>query len=83
MWTRLRPGDTDPVTGHPHTRPQPTAQLSAGDVLVVDEAGMLDQETSRALLDIAGETDAEVPAPSTTTGSPTAPTRTASASATT
>ena len=60
VWTRLRPGDTDPVTGHVYTGPQPTAQLTAGDVLVIDEAGMLDQETARALLHIADQADARV-----------------------
>jgi len=31
------------------------AQLHAGDLLLVDEAGMLDQDTARALLTIADE----------------------------
>ena len=36
------------------------AMLGRGDLLVVDEAGMLDQETARALLEIVHETDARV-----------------------
>ena len=46
-WTRLTSGQTDPVTGVPYAGPQETAQLTAGDLLVVDEAGMLDQDTAR------------------------------------
>jgi ATP-dependent exoDNAse (exonuclease V) alpha subunit len=60
VWTRLRPGDTDPVTGHVYTGPHSTALITAGDVLVVDEAGMLDQETARALLHVADRADARV-----------------------
>lgn len=37
-----------------------SARLSPGDVLLVDEAGMLDQDTARALLTIADETRARV-----------------------
>jgi DNA transposition AAA+ family ATPase len=40
--------------------PDPTARLRAGDVLLVDEAGMLDQDTARALLTIADEAGARV-----------------------
>jgi len=36
------------------------ATMSAGDLLVVDEAGMLDQDSARALLEIAHQTDARV-----------------------
>ena len=36
--------------------PAPEAVLRPGDLLVVDEAGMLDQDTARALLTIADET---------------------------
>ncbi len=54
-WTRLGPGDTDPSTGIPYLGPQDRARLGAGDLLVVDEAGMLDQDTARALVMIADE----------------------------
>ena len=40
--------------------PEASAQLGAGDLLLVDEAGMLDQDTARALLTIADETGARV-----------------------
>ena len=48
-WTRT---DTEPV--------DPRAVLGRGDLLVVDEAGMLDQDTARALLEIAHECQARV-----------------------
>ena len=40
--------------------PGPGARLRGGDLLLVDEAGMLDQDTARALLTIADETSARV-----------------------
>jgi thymidine kinase len=54
-WTRLAPGQPDPVTGRAYEGPDEPATLRAGDQLVVDEAGMLDQDTARALLTIADE----------------------------
>jgi len=54
-WTRLVPGQPDPVTGREYTGPGDRALLRAGELLVVDEAGMLDQDTARALLTIADE----------------------------
>ncbi|MGI9156550.1 MAG: MobF family relaxase [Marmoricola sp.] len=59
-WTRLTAGDPDPVTGRDYTGPAPAARLAAGDLLVVDEAGMLDQDTARALLTVADEQTARV-----------------------
>lgn len=44
----------------PDATPDLTAQLRPGDLLLVDEAGMLDQDTARALLTIADETRARV-----------------------
>ncbi len=44
----------------PDARPEEGALLRPGDLLLVDEAGMLDQDTARALLAIADETDARV-----------------------
>ena len=38
----------------------PAARLEQGDLLVIDEAGMLDQDTARALLDIALEAQVRV-----------------------
>jgi exodeoxyribonuclease V alpha subunit len=40
--------------------PVPEAVLGLGDVLLVDEAGMLDQDTARALLTVADEMGARV-----------------------
>ncbi len=44
----------------PDTQPVEGARLRPGDLLLVDEAGMLDQDTARALLTIADETGARV-----------------------
>ncbi|TKJ23725.1 MobF family relaxase [Blastococcus sp. CCUG 61487] len=54
-WTRLEPGQADPVTGRVYGGPSEAARLRPGDLLVVDEAGMLDQDTARALLTVADE----------------------------
>jgi hypothetical protein len=54
-WTRLSVGHPDPVTGRAYAGPADGARLRAGDLLVVDEAGMLDQDTARALLTVADE----------------------------
>lgn len=43
-----------------HSTPLPSARLKRGDLLVVDEAGMLDQDTARALLMLADQTSARV-----------------------
>jgi DNA transposition AAA+ family ATPase len=40
--------------------PKPDAVLNPGDLLVVDEAGMLDQDTARELLQIADTTGARI-----------------------
>ena len=45
---------------NPDTEPAPSARLRPGDLLLVDEAGMLDQDTARALLTVADETGARV-----------------------
>src|SRR4051812_4194989 len=60
-WPRLALGHTDPVTGRTYTGPTEGARLRAGDLLVVDEAGMLDQDTAPALLAIADECQGHVP----------------------
>jgi hypothetical protein len=59
-WTRLAPGQTDPVTGRVHAGPTEAAQLRPRDLLVVDEAGMLDQDTARALFTVADECQVHV-----------------------
>lgn len=50
-WTRLPTADRSP---------QPGAVLHRGDVLLVDEAGMLDQDTARALFTLADETGTRI-----------------------
>ena len=55
VWTRLALGDADPVTGAAYAGPGAGAELAPGDLLVVDEAGMLDQDTARALLTVADD----------------------------
>jgi conjugative relaxase-like TrwC/TraI family protein len=59
-WTRLAVGQADPLTGRVYTGPADGARLRAGDLLVVDEAGMVDQDTARALLTVADESQVRV-----------------------
>ncbi len=59
-WTRLTVGETDPATGGIYAGPSEAAQLRPGDLLLVDEAGMLDQDTARALLTVADERQVRV-----------------------
>ena len=58
-WARQPNPSQDPTHG-PDPSPTPGARLQPGDLLLVDEAGMLDQDTARALLTIADETGARV-----------------------
>lgn len=58
VWTRLAVGDTDPMTGATYTGPSRAAQLHRGERVVVDEAGMLDQDTALALFTVAAEAGA-------------------------
>ena len=60
VWTRLNPGDTDPMTGGVYTGPPRKAVLSRGERMIVDEAGMLDQDTAHALLTVTAEAGATV-----------------------
>lgn len=60
VWTRLAPGATDPATGATFTGPPPDAVLRRGDRIVVDEAGMLDQDAALALFTVAAEAGATV-----------------------
>ena len=59
-WARLAVGQDDPVTGGVYAGPGEEARLRPGDLLVVDEAGMLDQDTARALLTVADECQVRV-----------------------
>ncbi len=60
VWTRLRPGDADPETGSTYRGPVQEARLARGERIVVDEAGMLDQDSAVALLQVADEAGATV-----------------------
>lgn len=60
VWTRLTPGQTDPETGRAYTGPPGAARLEAGERVVVDEAGMLDQDTAIALLTVTTQAGATV-----------------------
>ena len=60
LWTRLAPGDTDPDSGRTYTGPPRDARLLRGERVIVDEAGMLDQDTARALLTVTQEAEATV-----------------------
>ena len=60
VWTRLAIGDTDPLTGATYTGPPKEARLHRGERIVVDEAGMLNQDTALALFTVAAETGATV-----------------------
>ncbi len=60
VWTRLGVGEADPDTGRPYTGPGAAARLRRGERIVVDEAGMLDQDTALALLRLADEAGASL-----------------------
>ncbi|MFV0373432.1 MobF family relaxase [Microbacterium sp.] len=60
VWTRLNPGDTDPENGRTYTGPPEDARLARGMRVIVDEAGMLDQDTAHALLTVTAEAGATV-----------------------
>ena len=55
VWTRLAPGDTDSETGRPYAGVPKASQLAPGERVIVDEAGMLDQDTALALFAVAAE----------------------------
>ncbi|MGO3234269.1 MAG: MobF family relaxase, partial [Microbacterium sp.] len=60
VWTCLTPGDTDPETGRTYRGPTEDAQLVRDERVIVDEAGMLDQDTAIALLTVTAEAGATV-----------------------
>jgi ATP-dependent exoDNAse (exonuclease V) alpha subunit len=60
VWTRLVVGDRDPDTDAAYAGPAASARLTRGERIVVDEAGMLDQDTALALLTLADEHGATV-----------------------
>lgn len=59
VWRRLQVGETG-RDGQTYDGPPDAMRLGRGDMLVVDEAGMLDQDTARALLTVADESMARV-----------------------
>nr|WP_269634819.1 MobF family relaxase [Nocardioides sp. CF8] len=60
VWTRLAVGDRDPETGKTYGGPPVWARLARGERIVVDEAGMLDQDGAIALFTLAGDAAATV-----------------------
>ncbi|PZP16206.1 MAG: TrwC relaxase [Brachybacterium faecium] len=60
VWTRLAPGNTDPETGRTYRGPAEGARLARDERVIVDEAGMLDQNTAIALLTVTMEAGATV-----------------------
>ncbi|WP_447924573.1 MobF family relaxase [Georgenia muralis] len=60
VWTRLAVGTVDPDNGRTYAGPRASARLRHGERVVVDEAGMLDQDTALALLQIADQAGASL-----------------------
>jgi hypothetical protein len=60
VWIRLVVGAVDPDNGTTYTGPPAAARLRRGERVVVDEAGMLDQDTAVALLQVADEAGASL-----------------------
>ena len=60
VWTRLAVGEPDPDTGGVYSGAPVWSRLARGERVVVDEAGMLDQDSAIALLAVAGEAGATV-----------------------
>ncbi|MGG7453054.1 MobF family relaxase [Plantibacter auratus] len=59
-WTRLEVGDVDPVSGAVYEGPSEVFAVDADTRLVIDEAGMLDQDLMHAVMTVAGEGDASL-----------------------
>ncbi|WP_093581295.1 MobF family relaxase [Geodermatophilus amargosae] len=59
-WSRLTAGQADPSTGVVYAGPADHARLRPRDLLVIDEAAMLDQDTARALLAVADECEVRI-----------------------
>ncbi len=60
VWIRLQTGDRDPDAAGTYDGPPTWARLNCAERIVVDEAGMLDQDSAVALLTLAAEADATV-----------------------
>lgn len=59
-WTRLDVGDVDPVSGVVYEGPSEAFAVDADTRLVIDEAGMLDQDLMHAVMTVADEGDASL-----------------------
>lgn len=59
-WARLAVGDTDPGTGAIYSGPSQEFQVDADTRLVIDEAGMLDQDLAHAVMTVADERQASL-----------------------
>ncbi|WP_313558573.1 AAA family ATPase, partial [Miniimonas arenae] len=59
-WWRLQPGRVDPATGRPVPSVPAELRLGGRTQLVIDEAGMLEQEAALRLLDLARDAGAQV-----------------------
>ena len=57
-WTRLAVGDLDQFTGQDYTGPSENFRVDANTRIIVDEAGMIDQDIAHALVQIANENGA-------------------------
>ena len=60
VWTRLAVGDPEPDSDGTYGGAPVWARLERGERVVVDEAGMLDQDSAIALLTVAGDAGATV-----------------------
>ncbi|WP_254359294.1 AAA family ATPase [Microbacterium hominis] len=60
VWTRLPVGDRDPETDGAYLGPPSDARLVRGERIVVDESGMLDQDSAHALLTVAHKAGATI-----------------------
>lgn len=54
-WTRLAVGDVDPTTGAIYEGPSAEFRVDENTRVVVDEAGMIDQDLAHALVTVANE----------------------------
>lgn len=59
-WVRLNVGDVDPGTGNTYSGPHDEFRIDADTRLVIDEAGMLDQDLAHAVMTVADESGASV-----------------------
>ncbi|WP_167350496.1 MobF family relaxase [Microbacterium arborescens] len=58
QWSRLREGEIDPTTSTEYRGPSEEFTVTSSTRIIVDEAGMIDQDTAHALVQIAEESGA-------------------------